>query len=139
MTVPTGPDSLAALVQRLPPISAHVGRTFPPPRGALRRDRAGAPGAQAGRSACQDSDATSHCELEETLQIAHDVWLVRRTGGFYIALVDVGHHVLPHLLDTGLGRLVWTLATARPMNSCERARRILAECGILEVEGARRT
>jgi len=110
MTVPTGPDSLTALVQRLPPISAHVGRTF--------------------RSACQDSDATSHCELEETLQIAHDVWLVRRTGGFYIALVDVGHHVLPHLLDTGLGRLVWTLATARPMNSCERARRILAECGI---------
>jgi hypothetical protein len=106
MTVPMGPDPLTALVQRLPAISA---------------------------PACQDPDATSHCELEETLQIGHDVWLVRRTGGFYIALVDAGHDVLPHLLDTGLGRLVWTLATARPMNSCERARRILAECGILKV------
>lgn len=100
-----GRDPLTTLVRRLPPIKA--------------REEAGTTLKGDGRSL-----------LEETLQIGDDVRLVRRPGGFYIALVDVGPLILPHLLDAGLGRLVWTLATARPSGSCEGARRVLAECGI---------
>jgi hypothetical protein len=97
-------DPLTTLVQRLPPITARE---------------------EAGTTLKDDCSL-----LEETLQIGDDVRLVRRPGGFYIALVEVGPLILPHLLDAGLGRLVWTLATARPSGSCERARRILTECGI---------
>jgi len=85
--------------------------------------------------ACRDSETIHGGDepevIEERLQIAENVRLVRRTGEFYIALVDAGRRVVPHLLDTGLGRLVWTLATARPMGSFERARRVLAECGVV--------
>ena len=106
MTAPSpGRDPLTTLVQRLPAINARG-----EPDTSLKGD--------------------DQCLLEETLRIGDDVRLVRRPGGFYIALVDVGPLILPHLLDVGLGRLVWTLATARPSNSCDRARRILAECGI---------
>jgi hypothetical protein len=67
---------------------------------------------------------------EDAVQIGSDVRLVRRPGEFYVALVMVGQEVQPHVLDLGLGRLVWTLATAAPTLGCERARRVLAEAGI---------
>lgn len=111
-TAPPGGDPLSALVLQLPALDA-----------------------------CPHPDPTRDSDdpraREETLQIADDVRLVRRTGEFYLALVDAGHHVLPHLLDIGLGRLVWTLATARPMGSFERARRVLVECGIVGLGGGR--
>jgi hypothetical protein len=104
-TVTPSADPLSALVLQLPAIDA--------------RDRV----------TLHAGDETE--VIEERLQIAEDVRLVRRTGEFYVALVEAGHHLVPHLLDVGLGRLVWTLATARPTGSFERARRVLAECGIV--------
>ena len=71
--------------------------------------------------------------IEEAVQVGPDVRLVRRRGEFYVALVMVGQEV-PHLLDLGLGRLVWTLARAAPTRACERARRVLAEAGILATD-----
>ena len=72
--------------------------------------------------------------IEEAVQVGPDVRLVRRRGEFYVALVMVGQEVQPHLLDLGLGRLVWTLARAAPTPACERARRVLAEAGILATD-----
>ena len=105
---PPSRDPLTALVRRLPII------------GSRPEDR-----------------ATSEPEerpAETVVQIGGDVRLVRRPGEFYYALVLVGQEVLPHLLDVGLGRLVWTLATAAPTASCERARRVLAEAGIVATD-----
>jgi hypothetical protein len=56
---------------------------------------------------------------------------VVRRGNFYVVLVKLGQTVQTHLLDLDIGRLVWTLATAAPTSGCERARRVLAEAGIV--------
>ena len=56
---------------------------------------------------------------------------VVRRGDFYVVLVKLGQTVRTHLVDLDIGRLVWTLATAAPASGCERARRVLAEAGIV--------
>ena len=77
-----------------------------------------------------DHDIES-CGAEDAVHVGDGVRLVRCRGELYIALVTIGDAVFPYRLDLGLGRLVWTLATAAPTPACEPARRVLAEVEIL--------
>jgi hypothetical protein len=77
-----------------------------------------------------DDDIES-CDVEDVVPVGDGVRLVRCRGELYIALVTIGDPAFAYWLDLGLGRLVWTLATAAPAAACERARRVLAEAEIL--------
>jgi hypothetical protein len=54
-----------------------------------------------------------------------------RKGEFYVVLTTHDLAVHTHLLELGMGRLVWTLATASPTPACEPALRVLAEAGVV--------
>jgi hypothetical protein len=54
-----------------------------------------------------------------------------RKGEFYVVLTTHHRAVQTHFLELGMGRLVWTLATAAPTPACEPALRVLAEAGIV--------
>jgi len=68
---------------------------------------------------------------EDAVQVGPEIRLVRFPGECYVALISGEGDVRRHQLDLGLGRLVWTVATAAPTTDCERARRVLAEAGIV--------
>jgi hypothetical protein len=104
ISAPSEDDALAALVQRL-----------------LTADDT----SNASVSATDDSS-----NIEEVMRIGADVRVVRQRGELYIALVVVGDDVAAYRLSVGLGRLVWTLATAARTTDCEHARRVLVETGI---------
>ena len=54
-----------------------------------------------------------------------------RKGEFYVLLATRERAVETHILELGMGRLVWTLATATPGLACEPALRVLDEAGIV--------
>jgi hypothetical protein len=111
ISAPSKDDALAALVQRL-----------------LTADDT----SNARVSATPDDSSN----IEEVMRIGADVRVVRQRDELYIALVVVGDDVAAYRLGVGLGRLVWTLATAARTTDRESARRVLVEAGIVELARA---